>query len=56
MMQGTAEIQMNMELPPGSNADDIMDKIIVGDLVVDVKYLRSLPKIFEPQASFWTHT
>jgi hypothetical protein len=55
MKKGTRQVQMSMELPPGSNADTILKRIIGQDLKVDVKYLKVLPGALEPQASVWTH-
>lgn len=45
---------MNLELPPGSHPDQLMDMIGGGkELLINVEYLDSLPDPLEPQAITW---
>lgn len=53
MKSGTRNVQMSLEMPPGSEADEIMKKITGQDLTVDISYPDALPEILEPEASVW---
>lgn len=52
--KGTGQAHMNLELPPGSHPDQLMDMIGGGkELLINVEYLDSLPDPLEPQAITW---
>ncbi len=50
---GTSRTDMNVEIPPGTDAQAILDLIVGRQLTVDVKYLSNLPRPLEEWAVVW---
>jgi hypothetical protein len=50
---GTSQVDMRVEIPPGTDGRAILDSIVGRNLTVDVKYLPELPTPLESWAVVW---
>jgi len=55
MKAGTKQVKMSVEIPPGLDHDALMKRLVGENVIVDVKYLPTLPKVLEPEASVWPY-
>ena len=53
MKKDTAQVQMNMEVPPGVDLDSVASQMIERNFKVNVSYLQALPGTLETEAVVW---
>lgn len=53
MQKDTAQVQMNMEVPPGVDLDSVTSQMMERNFTVNVSYLQALPGTLETEAVVW---